>query len=76
MLGATRKMVGYKMRSDCDGKRLKKLYGTAGKGSRNRGCRNIYTPNRIATTWKGVTYRRIAVTKQKVMKIAVALLNP
>jgi hypothetical protein len=52
---------------------LKKFMGRAGNGSRNLGCRNIYTPSSTATTWNGVTYRIIAVTKQKLMKIAVAL---
>jgi hypothetical protein len=32
-------------------------------------------PNRTATAWKGVTYRTMAVTKQKVTNIAVALSN-
>ncbi len=61
------------MRSDCEGNLLKKFMGRAGNGSRNLGCRNIYTPSSTATTWNGVTYRIIAVTKQKLMKIAVAL---
>lgn len=61
------------MRSDCDGNLLKRLRGTGGRGSLKRGCRNVYTPSKTATTWKGVTYRTIAATKQKNINIAVAL---
>ncbi len=61
------------MRSDSEGNLLKKFKGTAGRGSWKRGCRMIYRPRRSNTTLKGVTYSRSAATKQKPMKMAVAL---
>jgi hypothetical protein len=67
------RLTHYKMRSDSDGNLLKKFKGTAGRGSWKRGCRMIYRPRRSTTTLKGVTYSRSAATKQKPMKMAVAL---
>jgi len=63
----------YSNESVFAGSLLKKFTGADGTLWRNRGCLIQKNPRQSAITWNGVTYSIMAVIRQNIRNIAVAI---